>query len=74
MSKTTITFCSGVGTATGANFLLETEAGKNLVDCGLMQGSKFAEETNKNDFPYDVTSIKNLFSALALARGIVPSY
>lgn len=70
MSKTTITFCSGVGTATGANFLLETEAGKNLIDCGLVQGSKFAEEINKNDFPYDVALIKNLFVTHAHADHI----
>jgi metallo-beta-lactamase family protein len=68
--KTTITFCSGVGTATGANFLLETEAGKNLVDCGLVQGSKFAEEINNNDFPYDPTAIKNLFITHAHADHI----
>jgi len=70
MSKTTITFESGVGTATGANFLLETEAGKNLIDCGLVQGSKFAEEINKNDFPYDALSIKNLFITHAHADHI----
>jgi metallo-beta-lactamase family protein len=70
MSKTTITFESGVGTATGANFLLETEAGKNLIDCGLVQGSRFAEEINKNSFPYDVASIKNLFVTHAHADHI----
>jgi metallo-beta-lactamase family protein len=70
MSKTAITFCGGVGMATGANFLLETEAGKNLIDCGLVQGSKFAEEANRNNFPYDVTSIKNLFVTHAHADHI----
>ena len=70
MSKTTITFCSGVGTATGANFLLETEAGKNLIDCGLVQGSKFAEDINTNDFPYDASAIKNLFVTHAHADHI----
>lgn len=70
MSKTTITFESGVGTATGANFLLETEAGKNLIDCGLIQGSHFAEEVNKKDFPYDVTTINNLFITHAHADHI----
>ncbi len=70
MSKTTITFESGVGTATGANFLLETEAGKNLIDCGLVQGSKFAEDINTSDFPYDATSIKNLFITHAHADHI----
>jgi metallo-beta-lactamase family protein len=70
MSKTTITFESGVGAVTGANFLLETEAGKNLIDCGLVQGSKFAEEINNGDFPYDVALIKNLFVTHAHADHI----
>ena len=71
MSKnTTITFCSGVGTATGANFLLETEAGKNLVDCGLVQGSRFAEETNHGAFMYEPSSINNLFITHAHADHI----
>ena len=70
MSKTTITFESGVGTATGANFLLETENGKNLIDCGLVQGSRFAEEINKSDFPYKAEEIKNLFITHAHADHI----
>ena len=70
MSKTTITFCSGVGTATGANFLLETEIGKNLIDCGLVQGSKFAEDINTSNFPYDASAIKNLFVTHAHADHI----
>ena len=69
-TKTTLTFASGVGTATGANFLLESEAGKNLIDCGLVQGSQFAEEINKDDFPYDASSIKNLFVTHAHADHI----
>ena len=69
-SKTTLTFCSGVGTATGANFLLETEAGKNLIDCGLVQGSKFAEDINTSDFPYVAADIKNLFVTHAHADHI----
>ena len=68
--KTTITFCSGVGTATGANFLLETEAGKNLIDCGLVQGSQFAEEINGKPFAYNPADIKNLFITHAHADHI----
>ena len=62
MSKSSIKFCSGVGTVTGANFLLETENGtKILVDCGLVQGEKIAEEVNRQDFPYDISTITALF-------------
>ena len=31
---------------TGANFLLEVENTKILVDCGLIQGNKFAMTAN----------------------------
>lgn len=60
MSKTNITFCSGVGTVTGANFLLKTEKSKILIDCGMIQGEKFALEENNKDFFYDVSSIDAL--------------
>ena len=60
-----LTFASGAGTVTGANFLFETEpdvsAGtkslKILVDCGLEQGSRFAETANREDFIYDPSPI-----------------
>src|ERR1035437_3671158 len=57
-----ITFCTGVGTVTGANFLLETTGGtKILVDCGLVQGEKVAMEENHEAFPYDLSAITALF-------------
>lgn len=56
-----ITFWSGVGTVTGANFLLESRKTKILVDCGLLQGTVDAYEYNKKPFPYDVKSIDFLF-------------
>jgi metallo-beta-lactamase family protein len=62
--KLSITFCSGAGTATGANFLLETEKAdgpKFLIDCGLLQGPKVAEDKNREPFPYDPKSIDALF-------------
>jgi len=57
-----LTFCTGVGTVTGANFLLETDAGtKILVDCGLVQGERVATEENSERFPYDLSTITALF-------------
>lgn len=53
----TIKFCSGVGTVTGANFLLDTGKSKILVDCGMIQGESFAEEANREQFSYDPRSI-----------------
>jgi metallo-beta-lactamase family protein len=56
-----LTFCGGVGTVTGANFLLERKDGeknwKILIDCGLIQGVDFADELNHKDFFYDPKSI-----------------
>ena len=37
---------------TGANYLLDTGYSKILIDCGLFQGSKFAEFLNYDKFPY----------------------
>jgi len=60
-SPNTITFCTGVGTVTGANFLFETCGKKILVDCGMVQGERVAQEQNYEAFGYDVASIDYLF-------------
>lgn len=56
-----VTFCSGAGTVTGANFLIEGNGKKFLVDCGLIQGEKLAEDLNWEPFPYDAGTIDILF-------------
>lgn len=55
--KATITFHGGVDTVTGANFLVEAEGKKILVDCGMFQGTDETEERNFDDFPYNPTEI-----------------
>jgi len=56
-----ITFCSGVGTVTGANFLLESPtSSKILVDCGMVQGERVALDENREPFPYEPASIRAL--------------
>lgn len=45
---------------TGANFLLEAGEYKFLLDCGLMQGEEFAEERNRDPFPYNPADIAAL--------------
>ena len=56
-----LTFCGGVSTVTGANFLLETldeeKPVKILIDCGMEQGDKAADYFNSRPFPYDPKSI-----------------
>ena len=59
--KLQITFWGGIGSVTGANFLLEGENTKLLVDCGLLQGATNAYEENKKPFPYDPKTIDFLF-------------
>ncbi len=63
-----ITFCTGATTVTGADFLLEGPFDANgrpllriLVDCGLVQGEKLADETNWAPFSYDPKTIDYLF-------------
>lgn len=56
-----LTFASGVGSVTGANFLLELGDTKILVDCGLIQGEKSAQAENRLDFGYKPEDIKILF-------------
>lgn len=46
---------------TGANFLFESPAGNRiLIDCGLVQGERVAQEENREPFCYDISSIKAL--------------
>jgi metallo-beta-lactamase family protein len=71
MSEITLTFCSGVGTATGANFLMETPEGKKiLVDCGLIQGVLHAQQVNAQKFIYNPAEIDYLFVTHAHADHI----
>jgi len=47
---------------TGSNYLIESAAGKKvLVDCGLFQGGKKAEEYNWREWGFDPTKISTLF-------------
>ncbi len=67
MNQNRLTFITGVGTVTGANFLFEMASNvagnvgtKILIDCGMVQGERVAEETNREAFPYDTSSITAL--------------
>ena len=46
---------------TGANYLLEVGGSQYLFECGLVQGSKFADEQNYQVFPYNPKDIKAVF-------------
>lgn len=53
-----ITFHGGAGSVTGSNYLLESGGHKILIDCGLKQGSNFAERQNFEPFPYNPADIE----------------
>lgn len=52
-----ITFCGAAGMVTGSCYLIETKNTKILVDCGMIQGSRFAESLNTDPFPFDTKEI-----------------
>ncbi len=60
-----IAFCGGAaGSVTGANFWWRRSAGtpKNiLIDCGLFQGGRVAEDRNRDPWPYRPEEIDALF-------------
>jgi metallo-beta-lactamase family protein len=62
LEHTRITFCGGVSSVTGANFLLDIRkfdseqkliSKKILIDCGMEQGSEKAKIYNASPFIYD---------------------
>src|ERR1700742_805131 len=65
-----LTFWGGTGEATGANYILEAvnadgpNAGsptRIMVDCGLHQGSHYADRENFEPFSYDPKTISAVF-------------
>lgn len=50
-------FYGGVGTTTGANIMLKYNGRAILVDCGLLQGTRYAEEKNFENFKYDPVKV-----------------
>ena len=68
--SSTLGFYGGVGSVTGANFMLDTGKVAILVDCGLVQGSDFAGEINTEKFIYDPAKVDFLLVTHAHADHI----
>ena len=72
--KIFLTFAGGARSVTGSNFLLEVVKGDHttriLVDCGLEQGKKFCESSNREPFSYDPASVDAVFFTHAHADHI----
>ncbi len=56
-----IGFYGGVGSVTGANFVLSTGEKKIAIDCGLVQGDRFAQKVNSEPFAYNPAELDFLF-------------
>ncbi|GAA4043946.1 MBL fold metallo-hydrolase [Agromyces indicus] len=50
-------FLGGADSVTGSRYLVETDAARVLVDCGLFQGYKVLRERNRHPFPVPPESI-----------------
>lgn len=68
--KSTLGFYGGVGSVTGANFMLDTGELAILVDCGLMQGDRFAMARNAEPFVYNPADVDVLLVTHAHADHI----
>ena len=67
---TKIIFYGGVGSVTGANFMLKTEGTNLLIDCGLVQGDRFARAVNAEPFTYRPSEVSALLVTHAHADHI----
>lgn len=52
-----ISFHGAAGEVTGSCHLIETTAGRILLDCGMIQGGKERHERNRAPFPFDPADI-----------------
>lgn len=68
--SSTIGFYGGVGSVTGANFMLDTGKLALLVDCGLQQGDEFSDKINAEDFAYNPSEVDVLLVTHAHADHI----
>lgn len=61
-NKLKISFYGGSGEVTGANFLISSASGEQiLVDCGLFQSGPALDRRNWDPFPFDPKEIAYLF-------------
>lgn len=56
-NQSTLGFYGGVGSVTGANFMVDTGKLAVLIDCGLVQGGRPSADYNAQPFPYNPADI-----------------
>jgi len=54
---TKVSFFGAAGEVTGSNFLVETDATKYIVDCGLFQGKDYITDLNDQPLPYNAAEV-----------------
>jgi metallo-beta-lactamase family protein len=52
-----VSFFGAVDAVTGSNFLFTAKGKRVMIDCGLFQGDRFADERNHEKFPFEPASI-----------------
>ncbi len=52
-----VQFLGAAGQVTGSLYLVQTDTHQVLLECGMVQGGRAAEETNADPFPFDVADI-----------------
>jgi len=52
-----ITFCGANQEVTGSCYYIETAHANIVLDCGMFQGGKYAEDKNNQPFPFPVESV-----------------
>lgn len=52
-----LTFYGATEGVTGSAYLIETERSTILLECGLVQGGREADKTNRKPFPFDVRQL-----------------
>lgn len=57
----TVTFYGAAQEVTGSCHLIESGAQRFLVDCGIFQGNRLADDHNHAPFPFDPTTIDAIF-------------
>jgi metallo-beta-lactamase family protein len=55
-----LTFFGGAGTVTGSKYLVESERGRLLLDCGLFQGLKSLRLRNWDEPPFDPKDLEGV--------------
>jgi metallo-beta-lactamase family protein len=57
MARPTLTFLGATGTVTGSRFLVESDRGRALVDCGLYQGIRELRRRNWAPLPFAADAV-----------------